>query len=279
MAFAAEKTRVLGRFTWLVVQSTGGCQATHVEEAVVLSNPGDRHKSTLSRPSPLSKVALSEPALYSVRMLYRNAPPRNACFAKSLVRLGLDSLARYLQIESDAPWAAPSQQQQQTRGRLMKTKILGLLAVALLAGPTAANAVPVSAGDTVVWNFDLTGQTPAPPFTSVEFFSKSIGFDFTQMGSWEFFSDLDTAGTRFQTDSLGLISAGSNLSLWTDGIFSVRLTMISGNNFSVDPCVILNRVSNGPCVSGLVAASVPEPGTLALLGLGLLGLGMSRRKA
>jgi len=31
--------------------------------------------------------------------------------------------------------------------------------------------------------------------------------------------------------------------------------------------------------SGVDLVSVPEPGTLALLGLGLLGLGLTRRKA
>jgi|GEM_PF-2855497 hypothetical protein len=62
---------------------------------------------------------------------------------------------------------------------------------------------------------------------------------------------------------------------WEDasGITKMRLEDISDNRY----ITVVDNVKYGPTVNGPVS-SVPEPGTLALLSLGLLGLGVTRKR-
>jgi len=72
---------------------------------------------------------------------------------------------------------------------------------ALLAAPMAANAVPVTvnAGDSVLWNFDLTSATPAPTYSTGQLETNMTDFDGSELGSSEAFSDLNGGGVGSST--------------------------------------------------------------------------------
>ena len=78
----------------------------------------------------------------------------------------------------------------------MRTKILGLLAVGLLAGPVVSQAVPitVSAGQSFLWNFDVSDQMPPPPYTIVNWFANVAYLTADDDGLWTLFTDLDGGG-------------------------------------------------------------------------------------
>jgi hypothetical protein len=168
------------------------------------------------------------------------------------------------------------------------------------AQPALATTVPLvvgTASDDVIINFDYSSEPTPPPYTDtiLSFFHLSVSAAPADV-SFDFYDGLNGSGflgSRTQTlSTVGPWSAGVDCPSVTaycagvlDGIFSIGLHLTAGAaDFSDSPIAPTSAAFNGvddgvAGVDGTLATrSVPEPGTLALIGLAFAGMGWARRR-
>ena len=193
----------------------------------------------------------------------------------------------------------------------MKSKILGLLAVGLLAGPMAANAdltltVTDNGSGGTLWAFSggtgnlqpgfccaLVGDTTANPQAflaapdldaTVSVFSGTDTFGFTSIfvlnysglpgSNGDIFNGIDFQFLGDDDDGRAVSELNGLILLLDDVAFS----SFNPGTYTMNSWYTPYGRDLGSFTLNVGGVAIPEPGTLALLGLGFAGLAASRRR-
>jgi hypothetical protein len=175
----------------------------------------------------------------------------------------------------------------------MNKTLLGLLAGLVFALSMVPNvqATPilVNNGESILFNFDLTGGTPAPPFGQVEFTVDVSPFLFSPDLGITTYDELNGAGNIVNANGGATIDP-----TWTqqfyrpldtagvlDGLFSALVTVNDGGPVTISNVVATGYNSTGSSygpIPGVLVSQAPEPSILALFGIGFAGMGFARRR-
>ena len=160
---------------------------------------------------------------------------------------------------------------------MTRTKSVYLALLAILLSPMAANADPIVAGNGDISNMDVGGTLYDVAWNFGA--SDPVAGDFALFDGNEPFADLfmDTVLATFISSAYAGV-AGQTFY----GVDFAGLTC----GCVLDDGGVISRIDGGHGVWsdfpesgwGSVSVSVPEPGTLFLLGIGLAGIGLTRRR-